>query len=122
MSQFLPDIRQGDRYEISIRYPAGTDLTGYRFWFTLKRQLEDADSVAVLQVVSDAGSDIHDEPTNGLVFLSALEYLTGSAPKGSYYWDIQSRGPSGQVKTIAPPAEFYDDKIRIVPQVTRAQS
>lgn len=122
MSQFLPDIRQGDRYEISIRYPTGTNLTGYRFWFTLKRQLEDADNAAVLQVVCNAGDGQHDEPTNGLVIISALEALTGDTPKGTYYWDVQSRGPDGQVKTIAPPAEFYDDKIRVVPQVTRAQS
>jgi hypothetical protein len=119
MSQYLEDIRQGDRYEIKITYPEGTDITGYKFWITLKRQFDDPDSAAVLQTVTTAGNDYRDEPSNGFSFIVIPEYQTANAPKGSYYWDVQARSPEGVIKTLLPSPEFYNDRIRVVPQVTR---
>lgn len=37
----LPNMRQGDDYTVELKYPAGTNITGFKFYLTLKASFDD---------------------------------------------------------------------------------
>lgn len=118
MSQFVPDIRQGDFYHIKIEYPHGTNIVGFKFWLTLKRRFADADNAAVFQkvvtVVEDPDSLI------GHTWFSLEASETTNIPVGEYFWDLQAKSTTDGPSTLLPPKEHFEDKIKVVPQATRA--
>ena len=117
-SKHLPDLRQGDDYSIEIKYPAGTNITGYKFYFTMKNAFEDLDTAAVLQHSSVAGTSLLDIPLTGVCFLTVPAATTALAPAGAYYYDLQAIDASGHVMTLAPPIAEYKHKLTVIPQVT----
>jgi hypothetical protein len=119
VSQFIPDIRQGDTYRLRVEYPYGTDIRGYKFWLTLKRQFKDSDAHAVLQVSQVASGE---EAQIGHHYLEVSSAETTAVLPGSYFWDVQVMTASGDVKTLLPPEEYFDDQVRVIPQVTQANS
>jgi len=118
MTQYIPDIRSGDTTNIKIQYPAGTNITGYKFWLTLKNNFEDADADAVYQLSTDAGDNVNDDPENGLVYLTINTVIT----PGKYFWDIQTKSPEGVITTIAPPVADYKNRVTVIPEITKSTS
>lgn len=117
MSKYLPDIRQGDTYRIKIQYPAGTNVFGYTHWLTLRTDFDTPQPA--LQIMSLAGDNTDDNPTSGLVYLEAAAEVTTQVAPGSYVWDVQARSMAGEIITLMPPVSKFNDKIAVVPQVTK---
>lgn len=118
----LPDFRQGDDYSIEIQYPTGTDITGYKFYVTLKETFDDLDAAAIMQHSSVAGTAPLDTPLTGKCFLTVPAAVTTLVPPGSYYYDLQAIDTSGHIVTLAPPVSEYKHRIAVIPQVTLAIS
>jgi hypothetical protein len=126
MAKYLPDLRVGDDYsiELTVKNLSGNaqNITGYKFWLTLKSSFDLSDANAELQFSSTAGDNPNDEPVNGICFLYVPASITKNIPAGSYYYDIQQKaGANGGLSTVLPPVADYKDKIIVVPQITRAE-
>lgn len=123
MAKYLPDMRAGDDYNIKLRILDNNsnvvDITGYKFWLTLKSSFEETDNLAVLQFNTIAGYNNNDDPTQGICYLAVPAALTKPIAAGSYYYDIQQEVGTN-VTTVLPPVADYKDKIIVVPEVTRA--
>ena len=119
MANYLEDIRQGDDYTLKVNFGAN-DITGFEFWLTLKNDFEDTDANAVLQVTSVAGSDPGDDPTHGIAYIRILASQTKQIIPGSYIYDLQVKTTSGLINTIIPPNSDYKDRVKVIPEVTKA--
>ena len=118
MAKYINDIRAGDTVKIKLNYGASVDLTGYEYFFTLKSDLDLTDEAAELQVHTIAGDYVGDDPTNGIVYIVALDTDTIDIPAGRYFYDLQEISASGEVRTLVPPPEDYKDKLLVAPNVT----
>lgn len=116
MSAIISDIRAGDDYHIKIQYPYGVNVTGFIFYFTLKRKFQDPDSEAVLRRVLLAEGS---EAAIGKVYLHVPKSVTETIPVGSYFWDLKEKTLGGNVRTLAPKEADFNDKIKVIPVVTR---
>jgi len=119
MSDYITDFRQGDSKVIKIEYGTGVDITGWKFWFTMKTELDA--STIIAQVSTTAGDDALDDVLNGLVYITLDSSTSYDITPGKYYYDVQvSKGGNPPViKTILPPIEDYKDKITVVPGLTK---
>jgi len=119
MSDYIKDFRQGDSKIIKIDYGLGIDVTGWKFWITLKNELDDSNIVA--QVSTTAGDDANDDLANGIVYLTIDSTTSLGIPSGKYYYDVQvSKGGNPPIiKTILPPIDDYKDRINVVPGLTK---
>lgn len=93
------DIQRGDDYSVAIAVKdenaAAIDITGWKFWITIKSNESDADGSAVVQKAVTS----HDDPTNGLTTVSLSNSDTDSL-LGKYFYDIQFKKADGKVKTL----------------------
>lgn len=120
MSQFIPDIRQGGAYHLKIEYPHGTNITGFKFWLTLKRRFADLDNAAVFQKVITVTENA--DSLIGVEWFSLSAQETSQVPVGEYVWDLKGKSPTDDPQTLLPPLEYFDDKIKVTPTATRALS
>jgi hypothetical protein len=120
MAKHLPTIRQGDDYKVRVNFPAGTDITGARFFLTLKNSFDDDDGAAVLQWVHLVGSGENDDAQNGFCLIAIPASVTAQIPAGAYLYDFQATFANNERVTLAPPIEEYKVKLTVIPQVTRA--
>lgn len=131
MANYIDDLRQGDEVTIKIdmsnvdEIPVTppTDLTGFKFWFTLKKDVLDGDELAALQVSTTAGDSDNDDPINGIVYLTIESDVMATVEAGTYFYDLQMKRPSATgkgIKTILPPIGDPIDPIIVYPQVTKA--
>lgn len=118
MAKYIADFRQGDTVKIKVAYDTATDITGYKYWFTVKTSFDDADASAVMQVETTAGDYAEDDPSNGVAYIVAPSTATTPIPSSKYYYDVQELSPGGEVRTLVPPIADYKDKIFVAPQVT----
>ena len=116
----LPNMRQGDDYTVEIKYPIGTNITGFKFYLTLKASFDDLDAAAILQYSQVVGDNILDDALNGVLFFSVPASITATVAAGSYYYDFQQISIGGQVETLMPPIDDHKHKLIVIPQVTRA--
>lgn len=109
-SETLKLIRGDDKsYKIVISNSDGPiDITGYAFFFTVKKNLRDGDEDAL--IAKDWTT--HTDPTNGTTHAVLTNADTNVNP-GTYYYDIQYKTPGGAVTSIK-----YG-KINIYADVTR---
>lgn len=123
MAKYLPDMRVGDEYNITLTVNdtnnVAVDITGYEFWFTMKTAFEDLDNAAVLQFKTTAGDNVNDDVVNGICYLTVPASMTKVVPVGKYFYDIQQKVGTS-ITTVLPPVEDYKDKISVVPEVTKA--
>lgn len=119
MSDYITDFRQGDSKIIKIDYGVGVDVTGWKFWITLKEELDS--STIIAQISTTAGDDTNDDVANGIVYITIDSVTSLGIPAGKYYYDVQvSKGGNPPViKTILPPIEDYKDRITVVPGLTK---
>jgi hypothetical protein len=100
-----------------------TNITGWKFWFTAKRNFADPDSLAVAQVVSTGAST---PPGGSIAITNALSGLVqvvgwqpsatqgfADAPEAVYY-DVQAQDTLGNTFTVE------QGTITVVPDVTRS--
>lgn len=123
MAKYLPDMRQGDDYNIKLVIKDSTgavkDITGYKFWLTLKASLSDADSAAALQFSTIAGDNVNDDLPNGICYMAVPASMTKEVVPGEYRYDIQQR-VGNAITTVLPPIADYKDKLIVVPEITKA--
>ena len=119
MSDYIRDFRQGDSKVIKIDYGIGVDITGWKFWFTMKTELDSSNIIT--QISTIAGDDTNDDVANGIVYITIDSLTSYSIPAGKYYYDVQvSKGGNPPfIKTILPPIEDYKDRITVVPGLTK---
>lgn len=130
MAKYLDDLRVGDDFlqKITVSKPVNgvdtpVDLTGYKFWITVKTNVADLDADAVLQVSTTAGDHPADDEVNGIVYLYIPASVTKTVPAGEYFYDVQMMQPGGGstgITTLVPPPACYDDKLTFYPEITRA--
>jgi len=133
MANYCDDLRQGDERvlkidmsgldEKGVRIAPTTDLTDYKFWFTLKKDILDLDVNAALQVSKVAGDSANDTPAEGIVFLTLSSSALANVLPGSYFYDLQMKRPGANgegITTILPPIYDPIDPIIVYPQVTQA--
>lgn len=86
---------RGDDQVLSLEFTengAVKDITGWTIYFTLKKNIDDADTAAVLK----KDTTTHTDPTNGKTEISLLNTET-DVLEGLYFYDIQ-------YKDVATPA------------------
>jgi len=95
MSQlfFSKTIVRGDTWERKINITgvnsSTVDLTGWKFWVTLKSDLSKEDADADLQFTSTAGDNANDNPERGIVWIHIPASDTSLVTPGRYYYDFQ---------------------------------
>lgn len=87
------------------------DITGYKFWFTAKKNKTDTDTNATIQVSVTASSP---SPVNNVSI--TLSKTDTDVNAGCYYYDIQMMDTSNQVTT------FASGKVTIEQDITGATS
>lgn len=118
----LPNLRQGDDYVVEIAYNPVIDITGFKFYLTLKSSFDIQDDAAELQYSTVAGNSLLDNPTAGICFLTVPASVMSNVKAGDYYYDLQAITSTGMIETLLPPIEDYKFKLKVIPQVTRASS
>jgi len=119
MAKELADFRQGDTKRVKIDYGAGVDITGYKFWLTLRSEY--GDPVIVAQASSVAGTQSLDDVLNGIAFVQLESDVTKLIPPGKYVWDVQRVVPGTSppdVLTLAPSIKNFNDKVQVFQDVT----
>jgi hypothetical protein len=100
--------------------PVPTNVTGWTFWFTVKRYYADPDVLAVSQAITtdSTGNMTITDAVNGKVtaILPALATLNFPDSPTKLIYDIQGKDGLGKVYTID------SGSITVVPDVTRALS
>lgn len=123
MAKYLPDMRQGDDYNVKLvindTTGAAKNITGYKFWLTLKASISDADAAAALQFSTTAGDNVNDNLLNGICYLAVPAAMTKLVPPGDYRYDIQQR-VGNALTTVLPPIADYKDKLTVVPEITKS--
>lgn len=119
MAKYTSDFRQGETKTIKINYGAGCDITGWEFWFTLRKDFNDSDPAA--QANTTAGDDVNDDSTAGVAFLTLDSDVSVLIDADKYFYDLRvSKGGTPPViKTLFPPVEDYKDKLQVYPSVTK---
>lgn len=77
------------------------DLTGAKVWFTVKRNITDPDSSAVIQKISTGALSVVD-PKMGLIRINLLTSDTSNLENSWYYsyiWDIKVLDTAGNLIT-----------------------
>lgn len=115
-SAFAPFFR-GDTKTYTLTFKDGTgraiDVSGHELWFTMKRQITDPDSEAVLQKRVVFADNEASRAGSGMLVLDSTE--TGAVEPGTYWCDLQKVVPG------SPPvvATLLSGKIAVLPDVTR---
>lgn len=126
MSNYIHIMRAGDDYNLKLVAELDgvpIDITGYKYWFTVKSAFSNLDSEAVLQFPTVVGDNPNDVAASGVCYISIPGAITKNITAGSYFYDIQQlAGINGGISTVLPPATDYKDKLIVIPEVTQAIS
>ena len=113
--------RRGDHLPLFVEVvvPGVADSTageGVRAWFTVKRDRDEPDSAAIMQLTYPGGG-IETQAPNRFLFTIGPEHegrLSAEDLGTALYWDFQYKGADGKIKTTDEGA------LRIKPHVTHA--
>ena len=96
----MNDIYRGDNksYTLAFTDAAGDpiDITGWKMYFTMKRNPNHSDDQAPIRVDVTA----HDDPANGLTSFNLTNAQTYLLMPGTYYYDIQVKKAENDILTI----------------------
>ncbi|OSM07661.1 hypothetical protein [Magnetofaba australis] len=92
------------------------DLSGHELWFTMKREIGDADDAAVLQKRIVFLPNAESAAGNGVLILDSSE--TSAIDPGTYYFDMQKVIPEN------PPlvTTLMSGRVSVLPDVTQRVS
>lgn len=119
MAKYIEDFRAGDTFKIKLDYGSTKDLTGFRWWLTLKAEFAADDFEAELKIEKVAGDHADDDETHGVVWIVIPSSATIDLNPGKYLYDLTEKSASGDIRTLFPSPDDHLDRIRIVPRVTR---
>lgn len=135
MAKFIPDMRVGSEYtlKIVIKKEDGTpeNITGYKFWLTLKAGADLAtaaalnDDAAGLQESTTVGANTADDAINGIAYLVISSEKMKTVPVGDYFYDVQAKKPGNSglgITTLLPPITDVEDMVTVFPEITKAIS
>ena len=97
----LSSLYRGDSREYSLSFTDSQgvkiDITGWKVYFTLKKNAADGDSDASVK------KDIteHEAPTEGRTKIVLLPKDTDNLEPGEYHYDIQVKTSNGGIITVA---------------------
>lgn len=133
MANNVPNMRVGNEYtlEIIIKKKDGTaeNITGYKFWMTLKGGADLAtaaalpDDEAALQHETTAGDQPDDDLLGGRAYLVIPSSKMKNVVANEYFYDVQAKKPgaSGEgIITLLPPITDVEDIITVYPAITKA--
>lgn len=93
------EIIRGDDVSLNLHFKdssgADIDITGYKVYFTVKRKLNDSDTLALIKV--DVTS--HSAPITGNTVVSLVNATTDDLPEGTYYYDLQLKDTEGLISS-----------------------
>lgn len=112
----------GEKTPYILRKTYQPNITGYKFWMTIKSELANADAQAIVQIFKVVGEGVSDDAENGIVFIELTKQQSDSLVAGKYYYDVQMQTPSGDIKTILPEPSKYKERLVVVSQVTRVSA
>jgi hypothetical protein len=94
------EVTRGDdkRWSLLLTKRDGTphNITDWIVFFTVKQSHSDADASA--KIVKNITS--HADPINGMTLIDLAAADTASLTLGDYYYDIQTKTPTGKIYTI----------------------
>lgn len=98
----LTPLMRGDDRTINIsvknKLEEPIDITGWKFYFTMKNSLSDLDDDAVLK--KDVGPSGHISDEGGLSQIVVTNAESTLFTPKTYYYDIQAKKNTGQILTI----------------------
>ena len=107
------EFYRGDTKKLNLTFKkkdgSPWDITGATIWFTIKKDPNDDDDKALLQV----SVSTHTDPTNGKTVLTLSKDDTNIEPGFSYPSDFQMVDDDGNVTTLATP------EVNVLPDITR---
>lgn len=94
----------------------GQDITGWDIWFTMKNDESDADDDAVLQVKTTAGSNVIDDPVNGIMYVTLTSAQTDLLNPNNYFYDFQR-----VISSASPPdvRTLLSGRLKILTDISR---
>lgn len=102
-------ITIGDNKNLAITWQTapgfGVDITGSEMFFTVKLNISDSDSAAVISktwspvTFTDPGTEVVYDTTKGQTLLSLLPADTGSLTAGTYFWNIRMKSGTGVISS-----------------------
>jgi hypothetical protein len=116
VSKDLSPLIRGDDWTIKLEIQSDgvpLDIAGYKFYLTLKADIDDADPGA-LQVSVTAPADANS--TAGIAYIVATDLETAVLAAITYHYDIQQIDTSGKVQTL------QIGKVKVTKDVTLATS
>lgn len=93
------DLYRGDTYSWEFAFTSAgveEDITGWTLYFTVKRDIDDDDTDAIIQKIITS----HTDPTHGITQLSLSHVETAAMPVGYWVYDIQIKTATDEVYTI----------------------
>lgn len=118
MAKYIEDFRAGDTVKIKLDY-GGQDVTGFKWWLTLKAEFGADDYEAELKVEKVAGDHADDDEAHGVVWVVVPSSSTLGLNPGKYLYDMTEKAASGDIRTLFPPPVDHLDRVQIIPRVTR---
>jgi len=106
------DIYQGDSYSWGFEFVANDmplDITNWTIYFTVKANITDPDSAALIQKIITS----HTDPTHGKSALNLTHTETDTLPIGVALYDIQIKTSGGEIHTI------YKGQVKVSADVTQ---
>ena len=88
------------------------DITGFSFWFTMKKQPSDPDNEAVIGPIKQTN---HTDPVNGETTISVPRTDTAVAT-GEYFFGIQEKDSAGNITTL------HVGKLEVLQGITQTTS
>lgn len=108
----LSPLVRGDDWKIRVVITENNvplNITGYEYWFTMKKSIDSPDPGEVQVVVTPS----EENASSGILDITVSHYNTSNIPTGNYYYDLQQIAPSTEIKTILL------GKVKVVKDVTR---
>ena len=95
-----------------------TNVTGWTFKITAKKNLSDLDAAAVFQATSAGGAITITDAPNGVIHIVVASALTTTLPPHytNLYYDLQAIDSGSKVRTLAL------GTLKVLPDVTLATS
>lgn len=117
-------MKRGDTFKTTLYVRdvngAPQNVTGWVFWFTVKRFATDPDEKALFQARSDdlSGAVTIDVAVTGQITVRMPASVTRLFPDTPtrVVWDVQAKNVAGEIATID------EGRIKITPDITRAVS
>ena len=122
MADIFTTMYRGDtrtiKFAVTDSNGDAVDITGYKFYCSLKSEETDLDAAAAMSVSTTVGDDARDDAAGGICYLTLSSSDTDDITPGVYYYDIQ------RATNDTPPkvATLESGRVRVLADITRANT